>query len=73
MDRGTRSKTEMEEIVTMIRLDLYNHGLSCGSREIRRTMREYDVAPLPSESTIYRILVRQGLTQKRTGWYAGEE
>lgn len=68
-----RSKAEIEEIVTMIRLNLYNHGVFCGPKEILKKMNESDVEPLPSERTISRILERQGLTHKRTGWYPGDE
>ncbi len=72
MDNISRSKAEIEEIVTMIRLDLYNHDLPCGSKAIRKKMNEYDVEPLPSERTISRILACQGLTHQRTGWYSRE-
>jgi hypothetical protein len=72
MEDISRSKSEIEEIVTMIRLGLYNHGLPCGPVAIRNKMNEYQVIPLPSERTITRILARQGLTHQRTGWYHGE-
>lgn len=61
---------EIEEIVVMIRLDLYNHGLSCGSKAIRKHMDEEHILPLPSKSTISRILTRKCRTHGRTGWYA---
>ena len=73
MENISRSKTEIEEIVTIVRLDLYNHSLPCGPKNIRRKMHDYDVVPLPSMRTISRILARQGLTHQRTGWYSGEE
>ena len=72
MENIFRSKAEIEEIVAMIRLNLYNDGLSCGPKEIQKMMNESDVEPLPSERTISRILVRRGLTHKRTGLYPGE-
>jgi len=72
MENISRSKEEIEEIVTMIRLNLYNHGLHCGPKEIRKKMDEYDEKPLPSERTISLILVRQGLTHQRTGHYPGD-
>ncbi len=72
MDNISRSKQEIEEIVTMIRLDLYNHSLTCGPKAILKKLNEYDVEPLPSERTISRILACQGLTNQRTGWYPGE-
>jgi len=58
MENISRSKAE-------IRPNLYNHGLPCGPKEIRRKMNESDEEPLPSERTISRILARQGLTHKR--------
>ena len=64
---------KIEEIVRVIRLHLYNHGLPCGPKEIWKKMNESDEEPLPSERTISRILARQGLTHKRTGWYLVEE
>ena len=73
MENISRSKTELEEIVTMIRLNLYNHDLPCGPKEIQKKMNEFDVEPLPSERTISRILSRRRLTHKRTGLYPGEE
>lgn len=73
MENISRSKAEIEEIVMVIRLHLYNHGLPCGPKEIRKKVDESDEEPLPSERTISRILARQGLTHKRTGWYPGEE
>ena len=73
MKNISRSKAELEEIVTMIRLNLYNHGLHCGPKEIQKKMNKSDVEPLPSERTISRILARRGLTHKRTGLYPREE
>ena len=72
MGNISRSKEEIVAIVTMTRLNLYNHGLQCGSNEIRRKMTEYNVEPLPSERTISRILARKGLTHQRTGHYYGD-
>ena len=73
MEKISRSKAEIEEIVTMIRLDLYNHGLPCGSKEIQKKMNEFVVEPLPSVSAISQILARNGLTNQRIGWYQGEQ
>ena len=72
MENISRSKAEIEEIVTMIRLNLYNHDLHCGPKEIWKRMNESDVDQLPSERTISRILARQGLTYQRTGHYPGD-
>lgn len=73
MENIPRSKSEIEQIVKMVRLNLYNNGLRCGSKAIRETMHEYAVKPLPSERTISRILARLRLTHQRTGWYPGDE
>lgn len=65
------TKKEIEEIVKMVRLELYNNGEFCGARAIKNRLEEDDddINPLPSESTIGRILARHGLTNRRTGWY----
>jgi len=71
-DNYERSAAEIEEIVILVRLDLYNRGLPYGAHAIRRhleTMGDGDVSPLPSLSTIGRILRRNGLTYRRTGFY----
>lgn len=64
------TKKEIEEIVKMVRLELYNSDLFCGSKAIKKRLEEYyEINPLPSESTIGRILSRHGLTHGRTGIY----
>lgn len=64
------TKKEIEEIVKMVRLELYNNGEFCGARAIKNRLEDDDdINPLPSESTIGRILTRHGLTNGRTGWY----
>jgi putative transposase len=60
---------EIEEIVKMVRLNLYNRALFCGAQAIRWEMEDSGVKPLPSIRTINRILSRQGLTHRRTGIY----
>jgi putative transposase len=65
-----RSRKEVEEIVVMLRLNLYNRGLPCGPKALRLRLEEKEaLRPLPSERTIARILVRNGLTHGRTGFY----
>lgn len=64
-----RSSKEIEEIVTMVRLSLYNRGLFHGAQAIRWELDELAVRPLPSVRTINRILVRHELTHRRTGRY----
>ncbi len=69
-----RPPKEVEDIVVMVRLELYNRGLPCGPKALRRRLDEREVLrPLPSERTIARILARKGLTYGRTGCYKGEE
>ncbi|MDD4358105.1 MAG: helix-turn-helix domain-containing protein [Smithellaceae bacterium] len=60
---------EVEEIVKMIRLNLYNQDLFCGAQAICWEMDELGVRPLPSIRTINRILSRNDLTHRRTGKY----
>jgi len=68
-----RSSQELEEIIVWMRLDLYNRGLPCGAKVLRRTLAaDPSLRPLPSERSIGRILARNGLTYSRTGWYEGD-
>jgi transposase InsO family protein len=53
----------------MVRLNLYNKGLFCGNQAIQWEMIDMEVQPLPSLSTIGRILRRRELTHRRTGRY----
>lgn len=59
----------LEEQVKFVRLELYNQGMFCGAQAIRWRLEELAVEPLPSLSTIGRILVRHDLTDRRTGRY----
>jgi transposase InsO family protein len=60
---------EVEEIVKMTRLRLYNADLFFGAQAIRWEMEDLGIRPLPSERTINRILSRNDLTHRRTGRY----
>ncbi len=69
-----RPQHEVEQIVVMTRLELYNRGLPCGPRALRQHLDLYDgLRPLPSERTIARMLSRNGLTWGRTGLYELDE
>jgi putative transposase len=70
---GKSSREEIEEIVVMVRLELYHNERPCGPKALRKRIDEHEqVRPLPSERTIARILSRNGLTHRRTGWYKEE-
>lgn len=60
---------QIEQIVTMLRLSLYNHALPCGPQAIRNRFIQLDIRPIPSITTIQRILTRHSLTHRRTGHY----
>jgi hypothetical protein len=64
-----RTSAEIERIVEMVRLSLYNKGHFCGKQAIQWEMIDMKVQPLPSLSTIGRILSRHDLTYRRTGRY----
>src|SRR5512139_1890537 len=64
-----RTPAEIEKIVEMVRLSLYNKGLFCGDQAIQWEMIDMEVQPVPSLSTIGRILRRRELTHCRTGRY----
>jgi transposase InsO family protein len=64
-----RTPAEIEKIVEMVRLNLYNKDLFCGNQAIQWEMSDMEVQPIPSLSTIGRILRRRELTHRRTGRY----
>lgn len=63
-----RSKEEIIEITIFVRLNLYNSLAPCGAKAIREKMKSMDVEPLPSLSTINRILRENYLTHRRMGY-----
>lgn len=69
MSQQTFTPAEIEQIDVLERLHLYNRGLPCGPYPIRQLMDRDGVLPLPSLSTIKRILSRHHLTHGRTGLY----
>ena len=70
---GARSPAEVEQIIIAVRLELYNRGLPCGPAALRRRLSDqYALGTLPSPRSIARILARNGLTHRRTGWYDDE-
>jgi putative transposase len=64
-----RTPAEIEKIVELVRLDLYNHDLFCGKQAIQWKLIDMEVQPVPSLTTIGRILKRRELTNRRTGRY----
>lgn len=64
-----RTPDEIEKNICLTRRHLYGQNTFCGSQAILWQMEEDDIAPLPSESTIKRILKKHELTHKRTGRY----
>lgn len=67
--------TEKEKVIihiTNIRLELYNKLEKCGAKAIEKRLIEENFIPVPSISTINRILKRQYLTNGRTGYYPGD-
>ncbi len=67
------SLQEIEEAVVFVRLRQYNRDLPCGPKVLREHLDKYlHVRPLPSERSIARMLARNGLTHRCTGWYIGD-
>ena len=64
-----RTTQEVEKIVKLIRLSLYNQDLFCGAQAILWELEDLGVKSLPSIRTINRILSRNELTHRRTGKY----
>jgi len=67
-----RTPEEIEAIVKMIRLHLYNRNLFYGAQAILWELEDSGVDPLPSLRTINRILSRNELTHRRTGKYESQ-
>jgi putative transposase len=66
---ASRTSKEVEEIVKMVRLNLYNKDQFCGAQAILWELEDLGVKPLPALRTINRILSRNQLTHRRTGSY----
>jgi len=64
-----RTASEVEGIIKVIRLKLYNADSFCGAQAILWELEDLELQPLPSMRTINRILSRNELTQRRTGRY----
>ena len=61
-DSAPRPPEQVEQIVVMARLELWNRSMPCGAPALRRRLEEfYQLKPLPSVRTIGRILARNGL------------
>jgi hypothetical protein len=60
---------EIEQLIVWERLHRYNRGLPCGAQAICLHLKLLGIQPLPSVSSINRILSRNGLTHGRTGFY----
>jgi hypothetical protein len=69
MKKTFYTRKEIEQIVVMHRLHLYNCGEPCGAKAIRNLLDRQALRPLPSISTLQRILSQNGLTHARTGIY----
>ena len=70
---GTSTPEEVEQMVIMARLKLYNGSKPCGPKAVRERLCEhYSVKPLPSERTIARLIAKHGLSHGRTGCCAGD-
>jgi len=58
----SRPPDEVEAIAAMAWWELYNRGLPCGIRPLRKRLREfYHLRPLPSERTLGQIVERHGV------------
>ncbi len=61
-DSPPRPPEEVEQLVVLARLELWNHCQPCGASALRRRLDEfYHLQPLPSVRTIGRILARNEL------------
>jgi hypothetical protein len=58
------TREELEAVVKLEWLDLYNHSKHCGAKALRQHLLSLGIINLPSENTIGRILAKQGLINK---------
>jgi putative transposase len=68
----SRTPAEIEEIVQLVRLPLYNRAQFCGAQAIHWRLADLAVHPLPSVRTIGRILVRPELTVRSRRVFLGD-
>jgi putative transposase len=64
-----KTSSDVEAIVLTARRDLDGQGLFCGAQAILWELEDRDVEPLPSESTVNRILGKHGFVKRRCGRY----
>ena|GEM_PF-6443872 len=65
---GLRPPKEVEQIVVMIRLELYNRGLPCGPKVLRRRLdAQGALKPLPSKAN-HRTYFGSQRIDLRTKW-----
>ena len=55
------TREELESVVKLERLDLYNHSKPCGAKALRQHLQSLGIVNLPSENAIGGILKKQGL------------
>jgi len=68
-DPSALTPREIEAAIVLERLSLYNHGKPCGAVALRSRLQCLGVVQLPSVSTINRILAKNYLSNRRTGYY----
>ena len=60
-----KNNEERDNIITYVRLDLYNKALPYGAKAMIIKMKELEVTPIPSLSTINRVLRENYLRAER--------
>jgi len=69
LNNANKTPADIEEAVKRVRLNLHERDLFCGAQAILWELEDMGISPLPSLSTINRILVRNELTLRRKGRY----
>ena len=69
MNNNIRTMEEIDDTIEYVRLYLYNRGLLCSVKAIKKEMESLEVLPLPSLSQISKVLKERYLTHGRTGFY----
>jgi hypothetical protein len=64
------TREEMETVIKLERLELYNHVKPCGAKAPWRHLLGLGILNLPSIRTIGRIMDKQGLINESAGQYS---
>ena len=66
------TREQMESVIKLERLELYNHEKPCGAKTLWLHLQSLEIRNLPSISTIGRMMGKQGLINESASYYSRE-